>query len=110
MRDSSSSLNTLYTAEGEQFYFIFSSTTISLTGRCRWKRKVWLQFFAENAQNDTKTHGYEDSAKFHSAFSATTLIYATRFQRKRVVIENVEFLGEFEDDLRTCWLYCVLYL
>jgi hypothetical protein len=66
--------------------------------------------FAENAQNDPKTHSYEDSAKFNFAFSATTLSHASRFRRKRGVIENFEYLGEFEDYFRKCWQYCVLYL
>jgi hypothetical protein len=78
----------LYTAEGAQFYSAFSPTTISLTPRFRRKRKVSLRFFAENAQNDPKTHSYEDSAKFNSAFSVTTLSHASRFWRKQRVIEN----------------------
>jgi hypothetical protein len=45
-------------------------------------------------------HNYEDNAKFHSSFSATTLSYASRFRRKRGVIENLEYLGEFEKDFR----------
>ncbi len=32
------------------------------------------------------------------------------FGENRVVIENFEYLGEFEEDFRKCWLYCVLYL
>jgi hypothetical protein len=70
-------------------------TTISLTPRFCWKREVWLRFIAENAQNDPKTHSYEDNAKFNAAFSAITLSHALRFQRKRRVIENFEYLGEF---------------
>ncbi len=50
---------------------------ISLTSRFRGKRKVWLNFFAENSQNDPKTHSYKDNAKFHPAFFATMLSYAT---------------------------------
>jgi hypothetical protein len=80
-----------------------------VTPRFRRKREVWLPFFAENAQNDPKTHSYEDNAKFHSAFSPTALSYASRFQRNRGVIENFEYLCEFED-FRKCWFYCVLYL
>jgi hypothetical protein len=105
-----SSLNTLYTAESAQFYSPFSPTTISSTQRFRRKREVWLRFFAENAQNDPKTHNCEDSAKFNSAFSATTLSHASRFRRKRQVIENFEYLGEFEEYFRKYWLYCVFYL
>ncbi len=101
-RNSAPSLNMIYTAESAQFNSPFSPTTISLTPRFLRKRKVWLPFFAENAQNDPKTHNYEDNAKFHSAFSLTTLSYASRFRRNQGVIE-------FED-FRKCWLYCVLYL
>jgi hypothetical protein len=67
----------------------------NLTPRFRRKREVWLRFFAENAQNDPKTHSYEDTAKFSVAFSATTLSHASRFRRKRGVIENFEYLCEF---------------
>jgi hypothetical protein len=63
---------------------------ISLTPRFRQKREVCLRFFTENAQNDPKTHSHEDNAKFNSAFSATTLKRASRFRRKREVIENFE--------------------
>jgi hypothetical protein len=55
-------------------------------------------------------HSYEDSPKFNSAFSATMLSHASRFRRKRRVIENVEYPGEFEEYFQKCWLYCVLYL
>ncbi len=44
-------------------YFAFSPSTISLTPRFRRKHEVWLRFFAENAQNDPKTHNYEDNAQ-----------------------------------------------
>jgi hypothetical protein len=100
----------LYTAESAHFNSPFSPTMISLTPRFCQKREVWLPFFAENAQNVPKTHSYEDNAKFHSAFSSTTLSYASRFRRNRGVIENFEYLDEFEEDFRECWLYCVLYL
>jgi hypothetical protein len=56
--------------------------------------------FTENAQNDLKTHSYEDNAKFNSGFSATTLSHASRFRRKRRVIENFEYLCEFEENFR----------
>jgi hypothetical protein len=42
-------------------------------------------------------HSYKDSAKFNSTFSATTLSHASRFRRKRGVIENFEYLDEFEE-------------
>jgi hypothetical protein len=83
---------------------------ISLTPCFRQKCEVWLHFFAKNAQNDLKTHSCKDSAKFNSAFSATTLSHASRFQRKWRVIKNFEYLGEFEEYFRKCWLYCILYL
>jgi hypothetical protein len=105
-----SSLNTLYIAESAQFYSAFSLTTISLTLRFRQKREVWFHFFANNAQNYPKTHSYEDNAKFNSAFLVTTLSHASRFRQKRRVIESFEYLGEFEEYFRKCWLYCVLYL
>jgi hypothetical protein len=110
LHNSAPSLNMLYTAESAQFNSVFSPTMISLTPRFRRKREVWLPFFTENAQNDPKTHSYEDNAKFHSAFLPTTLSYASRFWRNRGVIENLEYLGEFEEDFRKCWLYCILYL
>ncbi len=89
---------------------MFSPTTISLTPRFCQKRKVWLCFFAENAENDPKTHSYEDNAKFNSAFLATTLSYALRFRQKRGMIEHFEYLGEFVEVFQKCWLYCVLYI
>ncbi len=55
-------------------------------------------------------HSYKDNAKLNSAFLVTTLSYALRFRRKRGVIENFEYLGEFEEDFQKCRLYCVLYL
>jgi hypothetical protein len=85
----------LYFAESAQFYSAFSPTTISLTPRFRRKREVWLRFFTENPQNNSKTHSYEDSTKFNVAFSATTLSHASRFRRKRGVTENFEYLCEF---------------
>ncbi len=100
----------LYTAESAQFNSPFSPTTISLTPHFCHKRKVWLPFFAENAQNDPKTHSYEDNAKFHSAFSPTMLSYASRFRRNWGVIENLKYLGEFEEDFQKCWLCYILYL
>jgi hypothetical protein len=90
----------LFTAKSAKFNSPFSPTTISLTPRFRQKREVWLPFFAENAQNDPKTHSYVDNAKFHSAFSLTTLSYTSRFRRNRGVIENFEYLGEFEENFR----------
>ncbi len=105
-----SSLNTLSTAKSAQFYSAISLTTISLTSRFRRKRKVWLRFFAKSAQNDPKTHSYEDNAKFISAFSGTTISHASRFRRKRGVIENIKYLGKFLEYFRKCCLYCVFYL
>jgi hypothetical protein len=49
-RNSTSSLNMLYTAENAQFYSTFSPTTISLTRHCRQKPKFSLRSFAKNAQ------------------------------------------------------------
>jgi hypothetical protein len=110
LRVLASSLNTLYTAQSAQFYSPFSPKTISLIPRFRRKREVWLCFFPKNAQNDLKTRSYEDSAKFNSAFSATTLSHPLCFRRKWRVIENFKYLGEFEEYFRKCLLYCVLYL
>jgi hypothetical protein len=53
-------------------------------------------------------HSSKDNAKFNSAFLATTLSHASRFRQKRGVIENFEYLGEFVEYFRKCWLYCVL--
>ncbi len=69
------------------FYSVFSPTTISLTPCFHQQREDWLPFFTENAQNDPKTHSYEDNAKFHSAFLATMFSYASCFQQKRGVME-----------------------
>jgi hypothetical protein len=99
MHNSTSSLNTLYTAKSAQFYSAILPTTISLT-----------HAFAKNAQNDSKTHSSEDNAKFNSLFSATTLSHASRFRQKWGVIKNFEYLGKFVEYFRKCWLYCVLYL
>jgi hypothetical protein len=79
---------------------------ISFTPSLCQKHEVWLRFFAKNAQNNPKTHSYEDNANFTACF---WLSYAMRFQRKQWVIENFEYLGEFEDFWK-CWLYCILYL
>jgi hypothetical protein len=38
------------------------------------------------------------------------LSYVLRFQLKLEVINNIEYLGEFEEDFQKCWLNCVLYL
>jgi hypothetical protein len=94
----------LYTAESAQLNSPFSPTTVSLTPHFRQKHEVTcrLPFFAENAQNDPKTHSYADDAKFHSAFSPTTLSYALHFRRYQGVIENFEYLGEFEENFRKC--------
>ncbi len=107
-RNYAPSLNMLYTAESAQFNSPFSPTTISFLTP-HFRRKVWLPFYTENAQNDPKTHNYEDKAKFHFAFSPTKLSYASRFRRYRGVIENFEYLGEIED-FQKFWLYCILYL
>jgi hypothetical protein len=92
----------LFTAESAQFISPFSPTTISLTPRFRRKREVRLPFFAGNDQNDLKTHSYKDNAKFHSEFLPRTLSYASSFRRNRGVIENFEYLDEFEEDFRKC--------
>ncbi len=92
----------------------------SLTPHFLQQLLVYLRAFAENAKFDSpfspktlkmiRKRSYEDNAKFHSAFSPTTLCYASRFRRNRGVIENFEYLGEFQEDFRKCWWYCVLYL
>ncbi len=104
-----SSLNTLYIAESAQFYSAVLLRTISLTPHFRRKREVWLRFFAENAQNDPKTHSYKDNAKFNATFSATMRSHASRFRRKRRVIENFEYLGEFEEYFENvdCTAFCI---
>jgi hypothetical protein len=55
-------------------------------------------------------HSHKDNAKFHSSLLATTLSYATHFWGKQGVIKKFEYLGEFEEDFRKCWLFCVLHL
>ncbi len=97
--NSISSLKMLYTAKSAQFNSALLLKMRSLT-----------RLFAENAQYNLKTHNWEDSGKFHFAFSATMISYAMRFQRKRGVIKNFKYLGKFEKDFWKCWLYCVLYL
>jgi hypothetical protein len=42
-------------------------------------------------------HSCEDSAKFNSSFSATTLNHALRFRRKQRVVKNFEYMCEFEE-------------
>ncbi len=108
MYNSASSLNTPHIAGSAQIYSEFLPTMISLTLRCCQKCKVWLRFFAEDAQN--YLHSNEDNVKFHTVFSGTALSYATGFPRKRGVILNFEYLGEFDKDVKKCWLNCVLYL
>jgi hypothetical protein len=84
-----SCLNMLYTSESAQFYLTFKLQIVGLTRRCPQKRKVSLCIFDKDCQDDPKTVSYEDHAKFHSEFSVTALIDATRFQQKREVIENL---------------------
>jgi hypothetical protein len=48
-------------------------------------------------KTDPKLHSCKDNAKFHSAFSATTLSYDMRFPQKWGVIENFEYLGELNE-------------
>jgi hypothetical protein len=54
--------------------------------------------FRRKCSNDPKTHSYKDNAKFHSAFLATMLSYASRCRQERGVIEYFEYPGEFEED------------
>ncbi len=96
--NSAASLNTLYTAESEQFNSTLLPKTWSLTSLFHWK-----------PSKRSKTHSYKDNAKFQSMFLVSTLSYALRFWRNRGVIENFKYLSKFEDFLK-CWLYCVLYL
>jgi hypothetical protein len=105
-----SSLNMLYTAESAQFYSAFSPT-ISLTPCFGRKRKKFDSAFSPKMfETIRKRTVAMTSAKFNFAFLATTLSYASRFWRKRRVIENFKYLIEFEEYFRKCWLYCVLYL
>jgi hypothetical protein len=67
----------LYIAESAQFYFVFLQATISLTLPCARKHDVLLHAFAEDAQ--PKRFGYDDNARFLSAFSATALSYCILF-------------------------------
>ncbi len=90
----------MYTPESGQLISPFSPSTISLSPRFHRKREVWLPFFAENVQKDLKMHSYEDNDKFHSVFLVTTLSYASYIQQNWGVIENFEYLGEFEEGFR----------
>ncbi len=84
---------------------------ISVTPRFRRKREVWLRFFAENAQNDPKKHSYEESAKFYVAFSTTTLSHASRFRRKRGVIESLNICANFKNFFENVshTAFCIYY-
>jgi hypothetical protein len=53
------------------------------------KRTVSLRIFSKNAY-------------FHSAYSLKTRYFVCVG-----VIENFEYLGEFEKDVQECWQYCV---
>ncbi len=92
----------------------------SFTPHFRQKREVWLHYFTEKAKFDSafspKTRSLTPlfrrkrpkwSEKIYPSFSATMLSHASRFRRKRGVIENFENLGEFKEYFRKCRLYCV---
>jgi hypothetical protein len=67
------------------------------------KYDISLRFFADDAQNSQKTHSFEDNnTKSHSVFLVTTFSYATCFWQKCKMIENFEYLGEFEKDFQKC--------
>jgi hypothetical protein len=40
----------------------------------------------------------------------TKLSYTKRYRRKRGVIENIEYLGEFEEDFQRSKFYCVFFI
>jgi hypothetical protein len=63
--------------------------------------RKWAKL-SENAQ-------LQKHAKFYSAFLATTLSYATRFWQKWGMIENVEYLGVFEEEFQNigCTVFCI---
>ncbi len=105
-----SSLNTLFIAETAQFYSTFLPTTISLTPRFHRKREVWLRVFAENAQNDPKTHSCEDSAKFIQRFRRQHSAMLRAFGENGEWSKTSNIWANFKNIFRKCWLYCVLYL
>ncbi len=109
-RNSTASLNTLYTAESAQLYSEFLPTTISLTGRCRRKHGVSLCFLAKDTQYDPKMRGYEDNAKFPCAFSVTACSYAMRFLWKwsdrKFWISGQIFKKIFENVTYTVFVIC----
>ncbi len=75
-RNSTSSLNTLYTAKNAQCYSDFLPTTISWTRCCHRKCEVSLRFIAKNAQYKPKMRSYEDNPSCSYAFFVTWLCYA----------------------------------
>ncbi len=93
MKNSASSLNTLYIAERAQFYSAFLPTKISLTLRFRQKREVWLRFFAENTQNDLRKR----------TVTKTALSLTSRFRRQRsAMIYAFGENGELSKTLNIC--------
>jgi hypothetical protein len=108
MHNFTSSLNTLYTTKAHSFTQHFCQQ--------RW---VLLRAFAVNAKFDSafspkmlKRIQKRTATKtaLNLTFFTTTLSHFSCFRRKRRVIENFEYLGEFEEYFRKCWLYCVLNL
>jgi hypothetical protein len=73
----------LYTAESAQFYSAFLPIMFTVTRHICQKWKVSLCVFTENAQFNLKTRSFEENAKFHFAFLATALSFASRFRRKQ---------------------------
>ncbi len=59
-------------------------------------------------QNKRNTGNLAMSSKNKISVQRSAMLRA--FGEKRGVIENFEYLDEFEEDFRKCWLYCVLYL
>jgi hypothetical protein len=99
--------------KAHSFYSSFSPTTNSFTRRCRRKRKALRRILAKNAQNNQKTWNYKDYIRWDSLRifgNSTYSNYAMRFCWIRRMIENFEYLREFEKDFRKCWIYSIWYL
>ncbi len=101
MRNSTASLNTLYTAESAQLYSEFLPTTISLTGRCRRKHGDSLCFWPKTLNLIRKCVDTKTMLSFIVHFQWQRAVMLCAFIENGV-IENFEYLGKFEKDFRKC--------
>jgi hypothetical protein len=63
-----------------------------------------LSVFAEVAQYDPKMRSYEDNIKIHSAFQRQRSAMLCTLS-KNGKLENLKYLGEFEQDFQNYWIY-----